>query len=213
MLTIMSNKNYIDLSDLSEFLINKDKALLTIGNYEMQIIEEVAFLCINKDFIKDVLKIRNSLFKKIPNIEIPSRNLYSAESLLKKVYYNNYSNYKKSILELIDKYKLLQNLYWRITKDQYEEKLQVYKDKALEAKAKVSEYIKADISYKSQLVQVVDLCKNSKRLFESSIVEDQNSLLKFLLSDCVIKEKRLEYQVNSPFNFILDLERSIVLGG
>jgi hypothetical protein len=100
---------------------------------------------------------------------------------------------------------------WRITKDQYEEKLQVYKDKTLEAQSKVSEYIKADFSYKSQLVQVVDLCKNSKRLFESSIVEEQNSLLKFLLSDCVIKEKRLEYQVNSPFNFILDLERSIRL--
>jgi len=89
--------------------------------------------------------------------------------------------------------------------------LQTYRDKVLEAQNKLSEYIKADFSYKSQIVQVVDLCKNSKMLFESSTVEDKNSLLKFLLTNCEVKEKKLVYQVNSPFSYILDLERSMML--
>ncbi|OIO29498.1 hypothetical protein AUJ22_01320 [Candidatus Nomurabacteria bacterium CG1_02_31_12] len=100
-----------------------------------------------------------------------------------------------------------------ITKEQYAEKLQTYKDKTLDAQNKLSEYIKADFSYKSQIIQVVDLCKNSKKLFESSTVEDKNSLLKFLLTNCEVKEKKLIYQVNSPFNYILDLERSMMLRG
>jgi len=100
-----------------------------------------------------------------------------------------------------------------ITKEEYTKKLQLYKDKALDSQNKLSEYIKADFSYKSQIIQVVDLCKNSKILFESSTVEDKNSLLKFLLTNCEVKEKRLIYQVNSPFNYILDLERSMMLRG
>jgi len=105
-------KNYIDLSDLSEFLRSDCNKSLKLDNIHCQVIEEITFLCANDDFIKNVISIRKQILKKYPKLDIPTSNLYRAKRILGFIYKHFYKSYKKSITILIKKYKLLPHLYW-----------------------------------------------------------------------------------------------------
>jgi len=111
----MSNpiKNYIDLTDLADFLIDKKHNLFALDNHSMQVIEEVAFLCANENFISDINNIRKQLIKKSPKLSIPRGTSYKSEQVLRFIYIHQYKLYKKSVENIIEKYKLLPELYWQ----------------------------------------------------------------------------------------------------
>jgi hypothetical protein len=103
--------NYIDIADLSDFLRSDWAENLNLdGNY-MQIIEEVVFLCINDDFIKDIGIIRKKILKKYPKFNIPTSIPHQASEIVCFVYENFYKDYKDSIKGIIEKYKLLSPMY------------------------------------------------------------------------------------------------------
>lgn len=104
-----SQKNYIDIGDLSDLLANKR---WHFDKHQMQIFEEIVYLCINDSFIKDVQKIRSYFIKKYSNIAIPTNNTYKAEAVVRFLYIKHHKKYKKLVEELIKKYKLIPWLYW-----------------------------------------------------------------------------------------------------
>jgi hypothetical protein len=106
-------KNYIDLSDLANFLRSDWRKQFNLDGHHMQLVEEVVFLCANDDFIRDVENIRKQILKKYPKLNIPTSNHRQAERILGFIYEHLYKPYKKSIEKLIEKYKLLPHLYWR----------------------------------------------------------------------------------------------------
>lgn len=101
---------YIDLTDLVSLLGNKK---WKFDNNQMQIFEEIVFLCINDNFIKDVQKIRAYFIKKHPNIAIPARDTFQAEAVVRYLYMKHHKKYRQFIDELIKKYKLIAPLYWQ----------------------------------------------------------------------------------------------------
>lgn len=110
---ISQNPKYIDIAEISDFLRSNESKQFNLDGSQMQLIEEVAFLCVNVNFIEDVNKIRNQLLKKNAKLNIPATHYRQAESILGYVYYNYYSQYKKFIEDLIYKYKLLPSIYWK----------------------------------------------------------------------------------------------------
>lgn len=107
------SKISIDLTDLSYFLRNDVSKDFNITNHYMQMIEEVVFLCTNRDFISDIIDVRKKILKKYPRMEIPTLNTRKAEVFLGHIYEFWYEPYKKLIQILLDKYKLLPNVYWQ----------------------------------------------------------------------------------------------------
>lgn len=99
---------YIDLTDVVA-LLNRQ----TFDKYQLQIIEEVVFLCVNESFIQDIENIRKWMLGKYPKMPIPTKNLWRAEGILGFIYRKHYKKYKNLIAELIEKYKLISNLYWQ----------------------------------------------------------------------------------------------------
>lgn len=54
---------------------------------------------------------------------------------------------------------------------------------------------------------MLSLAKNALNLFESSEVEEKRALLNYLLQNCEVSGKKLEFSIRSPFNHILDLTK------
>ena len=94
-----------------------------------------------------------------------------------------------------------------ITNDDYDKMLQEFKDKQQIAEIRLSEFTKADYTYKNHIVQVINLCRRAKVIFNSSTTEEKNKLLKFLLTNCEVRKKTFIYQVKSPFTYILQLNQ------
>jgi hypothetical protein len=112
-ITTKQPQNYIDISDLSKFLVNDWSKQFNLDSHKMQIIEEVVFLCANDEFIKDIQKIRAKLRKRHPKLDLPTSEYRKVENILGFLYEYSYKEYKNSIEGLIKKYKLIPTIYWR----------------------------------------------------------------------------------------------------
>jgi hypothetical protein len=102
------NENRIDLSGLI-WLSGHG----SFNNHQMQILEEVAFLCINRNFVERVNKARVALKNKFVKVEFPIENTWRAERFLEVIYRYYYKQYKSFIEGMLKDFKLLPSLYWR----------------------------------------------------------------------------------------------------
>lgn len=98
---------YIDVGDLADY-IRKEKS----DNDQLQIFEEVFFLCCNSQFVEDINKIRTMIESEIPDIKLPTYTEYNNSSILNLIYKKIYPTYKEAIRILIKKYKLISSIYW-----------------------------------------------------------------------------------------------------
>lgn len=112
-ITSKQSPNYIDISDLSAFLVSNWSKQFNLDSHKMQIIEEVAFLCANDKFIEDIKKIRTKLLKKHPKLDLPTLSYHKAERILGFLYEHSYKTYRGLVEDLIEKYKLIPTIYWR----------------------------------------------------------------------------------------------------
>jgi hypothetical protein len=108
----VKQKEYIDITDLSNFLRSDWMKRFNLDGDYMQLIEEVVFLCVNESFINDIQSIRQMILKKYPKLNIPASNQYQAEAIVDFIYKNLHEDYKKSAKKIVEKYKLLPELYW-----------------------------------------------------------------------------------------------------
>ena len=99
---------------------------------------------------------------------------------------------------------LLKKIERRITKDIYDKKLKEYKEKQYELNQKLQEHTKADESYHITASTVFSLANRALEIFESSEPQEKRQLLDFLLQNCQLNGKKLEFSMRSPFNVILE---------
>jgi hypothetical protein len=103
-------ENYhISISPLADIIRNEK---IKFDDFQMQIFEEVFYLCVNDNFIKDVWNIRKEITKKHPNKKIPTTDTEEAEEIVRLLYLKNYRFYKEKMESLLKKYKLIHPLYW-----------------------------------------------------------------------------------------------------
>lgn len=159
-----------------------------------------------RDLLKPICAVLES-FKSIPQAKIDEivedlrksnegKELYHKESL--RALRQEYDTIQTRLSRLAD---LLINQ--SITKDIYDNKLKEMKEKQYDINIQIDDHTKADENYYITASTVLNLAKNALNLFESSEVLEKRAMLNFLLQNCVANEKKLEFDLRSPFNHIL----------
>lgn len=90
----------------------------------------------------------------------------------------------------------------RITNDEYDKKLKQYKSKQNELNTQLQEYTNADEKYHIVASTVFSLANRALDIFESSEPNEKRQLLNFLVQNCLLSGKNLEFSIRSPFNLI-----------
>jgi hypothetical protein len=91
----------------------------------------------------------------------------------------------------------------RITKEVYDTKLKEYKEKQCDINIRLEEYTRADENFHLVASMVFSLANRALEIFESSEVNEKRQLLNFLLQNCRLQDKKLLFELRSPFNDIL----------
>jgi hypothetical protein len=109
-----NNSKYIEIQYLSDYLQSDFVKESIIDIRQMQITEEIIFLCTNNKFISDILKLRDKLMRKFPDLNLPIdiKDTDKGSEILKFIYLNFYKEYQKSMSNILIKYKLIPELYW-----------------------------------------------------------------------------------------------------
>ena len=94
--------------------------------------------------------------------------------------------------------------YGRITQDEYDKKAYELKQSQYDLNLKLKQYTEADEKFGITVNYLLDLASRAYGLFESSKIEQKRQLINFLLSNLRLKGKTLLYDVNKPFDAILN---------
>ncbi len=90
----------------------------------------------------------------------------------------------------------------RITQEMYDKKLKEYKEKQEDLLLQMEEHSKADESFCITAATVLDLSSRALEIFKSSEVNEKRALLNFLLQNCVLNDRKLLFELKTPFDVI-----------
>jgi site-specific DNA recombinase len=90
----------------------------------------------------------------------------------------------------------------RITDEMYDSLLREYKEKQAEILGKMQDHADADEEFYLTANITLNIAQRAKSIFESSEVEEKNQFLRYLLQNCALNGKNLEFTMVSPFNLI-----------
>ena len=104
--------------DLENVLYYWEQGSFSIGEWDIefdafdrQFIEEICYLCVHPNFLNDIHNLREKIFC-WTNTRLPERAFTGAFEILEKVYHENYLEYRKSIEDIVSRYKLVKSFYW-----------------------------------------------------------------------------------------------------
>jgi hypothetical protein len=92
-----------------------------------------------------------------------------------------------------------------ITKDDYDKKLQQFKDHQYRINLEAEEHSKADHDYKLTLSRVFSISRRVGDIFNRSEAHEKRMLLNYLLQNPTVDGKTLGFTLRSPFNTVLEL--------
>ena len=136
-------------------------------------------------------------------------NYYIAEGTLEKLYEKK-DTIKKMKSRLYDDYASGKP---GITNDFYEEKIRQYDLDTAEIDEKIKRVEKVESSFYVTAGYIIELTKNSSKLFEVSKEEERRLLIKTVLLNITWDGEKLYYDYNSPFDLIVKLNESTDWGG
>lgn len=100
-------------------------------------------------------------------------------------------------------------MIWRITAIDYDKYAKKYSEEKTELERKLVEYTNNDKSFIVTSSYLLQLASRAKEVFESSQPEKKNKILRILLANCQINEKRLQLNLLKPFSTVLDNSNSL----
>jgi site-specific DNA recombinase len=115
-----------------------------------------------------------------------------------KALQTQYEKYEKRKSALYD-----EKLDGSITHDFYDKKFKEYTDKQADIQQQMQEHNKANNTIYITASLVLDLAKRAWEIFESSETPEKRAFINFLLQNCNLNDKNLEYNLKEPFNTIL----------
>jgi DNA invertase Pin-like site-specific DNA recombinase len=171
-------------------------------------------ICNSKVYVKEETLLEPvyevfDTFEKIPQKKInwlvdelkkstEAKNLYHSTSInsLQSEYNETQTRINRMMDLLID---------GSITKDDYDKRLQQYKDKQYDLNIQLEEHTKADESYYITVATMFSLAKHSRELFESSEVPEKRAILNYILQNYTVNEKTPCITMRSPFVEMLSM--------
>ena len=94
-----------------------------------------------------------------------------------------------------------------ITKDMFNKKLKEYKEKQAGLEAKMQSYTDADENYYLTANITLNLAKKAYEIFQSSEPEEKWQFLSFLLQNLKLQGKKLNFELKTPFNTVLEANK------
>lgn len=161
-----------------------------------------------KDLLKPILSVFEA-FASIPE-EVEQR-------LTEELRINNESEviyHKKELARIRVEYDRVQTridgllnllLDKSITKDEYDKKLQQFKDEQYRLDLEAEEHTKADHDFKLTLSRVFSISRRASNIFTRSEPQEKRALLNFLLQNPTVDGKKLDFTLRKPFNLVLEL--------
>ena len=89
----------------------------------------------------------------------------------------------------------------------FNEKLKTYKEKQTEIAEEIQRYTDADEAFYLTANVVLNLAKRAKEIFESSKIEEKRQLLNFLLSNLKLQGRKLQFELKTPFDTVLQASK------
>jgi len=119
-----------------------------------------------------------------------------------------YKTSVKALKEEYDKYDArIKKMYedrldGRITQDMYDNLLREYKEKQSELLGQMQEHSSADEQFYLTANMTLNIAQRAKDIFMGSEVDEKRQFLGFLLQNCTLNEKKLDFSLRSPFNLM-----------
>ena len=164
--------------------------------------------------------ILNEVKKVFKQIKVPDDILNELRVKLKETHEAKENYKEKAVDELQAKIKGLKkreaNLFEtlitenddiRITQDEYTEKIRPIKQQVKNLQLQIQQFDDADEKFVITVQYLLELCSRAYEVFESSKVEQQRQLLKFVFSNLYLDGKKLHYDLNKPFDAIMQLSK------
>ena len=160
----------------------------------------------------------------LPQVDVLLERLSISEETVKKVldllkseHDNIQLFYKNAIAQTRAEYNKLQKkldtlyedrLDGRITVDDYDKYVNKYKAEMEELDRKLVEYTNNDKSFVVTAEYLLRLASKAKYLFESSQPQQKNKILRLLLANLTLNQKRLQLNLLQPFNGLVSSQKS-----
>lgn len=154
------------------------------------------------------------VFKKL---QIPQDVLEDITSSLRSVHRGKSEFREQQYKELTkekDRYaKRIENMYLdkldgRITTDEYDKLYKEFRGKIDETDSRLANLQKAEDEYYITAIYLLELANKAYDLFKSSEIEEKRQLLKLTLQNLVLSGKKVQFQVQKPFDTILNFADS-----
>lgn len=91
----------------------------------------------------------------------------------------------------------------RITDEMYDKKLREYKERQGEILANMRIHSEADEEFYITANTVLNVAKRALEIFKSSEVSEKRQFLNFILQNCQLNGKKLEFTLRNPFDKVL----------
>lgn len=101
--------------------------------------------------------------------------------------------------------------FWGITDDLYDSFLKDFKEKQANVLSKMQDHSDADEEFYLTANMVLSLAQRALPIFQSSEPTEKRQFLGFLLQNCVLQGKKLEFTMRSPFNLIANCPDDITM--
>jgi hypothetical protein len=89
--------------------------------------------------------------------------------------------------------------------------LREYKEKQSEILEQMQGHSTADEQFYLTANMTLNIAKRAKEIFMSSEVDEKRQFLGFLLQNCMLDEKKLDFTMRSPFNLLLNNPDSLTM--
>ncbi len=203
-------EGFTDAPELAVFLVGK------MSKSEQEMLTYFAFLEAyayeNKISITDENReeVHKAFLKKgykkgigmIPMVFWLSQQLMTHHSMFTAQPISKKNKYLSSLYPVVKK---LMQKFWGITEEMYDSFLREYKGKQAELLEQMQDHSDADEEFYLTANMTLNIAKRAKEIFVSSEVEEKNQFLGFLLQNCALHEKKLEFSMRSPFNLMLNM--------
>jgi len=160
------------------------------------------------------------IYPVLDSLKLSDERIEEITEGLKQIGENENRFYTTSIKELKDEYSkyderirkmYVDKLDGRITDEMYDSLLREYKEKQAEILEQMQDHSDADEQFYLTANITLNIAKRAKEIFKSSEVEEKNQFLRYLLQNCTLNEKKLEFTMVSPFNLIAQYHDTITL--
>lgn len=92
-----------------------------------------------------------------------------------------------------------------ITKDEYDKKLSEIEESNYNIQKQIDAHTSADKSFGITLESLMVLSSHAGQLFESSEVSQKREIINLLLSNCTLKDGKVQYSLRKPFDALVNL--------